>query len=84
MIGGDDGHENLSSVEIYNPQRGLWSLLPEFLNTAKSYMSILVIEDYSSYSWSQSRISYSYLVFCELIYKYIKSFFITITDSLFV
>jgi hypothetical protein len=46
VIGGDDGHANLSSVEIYNPQRNVWSLLSSFLSEAKSYTSCIVIENY--------------------------------------
>ena len=46
VIGGDDGQKNLLSVEIYNPQRNVWSLLPTFLNEAKSYTNCLLIENF--------------------------------------
>jgi N-acetylneuraminic acid mutarotase len=46
VIGGDDGQKNLSSVEIYNPQRDVWSLLPTFLNEAKSYTNCLLIDSF--------------------------------------
>lgn len=45
VLGGDDGSVNLSSVEVYNPQRNVWSLLPQFLNNPKSYISCLQIEN---------------------------------------
>jgi kelch-like protein 2/3 len=44
VIGGDDGHSNLSSVEIFSPQRNVWSLLSSFLNEAKSYTGCVLIE----------------------------------------
>ena len=45
VLGGDDGAINLSSVEVYNPQRNVWSLLPQFLNNPKRYISCILIEN---------------------------------------
>ncbi len=36
VLGGDDGQVNLSSLEVYSPQR-------KFLNNSKSYISCVVI-----------------------------------------
>lgn len=47
VIGGDDGHVNLSSVEIYNPQRNMWTLLPSFLSESRSYLAAVVVEKLS-------------------------------------
>lgn len=43
-IGGDDGKSNLTSAEIYNPTHNMWSLMPTFLQVARSYAGILAIE----------------------------------------
>ena len=47
VLGGDDGNRNLSSVEIFSTQRNVWSLLPSFMNEARTYAGCIVAENFS-------------------------------------
>jgi len=45
VIGGDNGNEILSSVEIFNSQKNFWSCIPNFLPVECSYVSSIIIND---------------------------------------
>jgi Kelch motif. len=44
VVGGDDGHANLSSVEVYNPKTETWTLLHSFMSIGRSYAGVVIID----------------------------------------
>ena len=43
VVGGDDGTANLSSVEVYDPVKNAWSMLPACMGIGRSYAGVAVI-----------------------------------------
>ena len=70
VVGGDDGVTNLASVEVYDPQRNSWSLLPGEMSIGRSYAGVAIVE--KTWQWTVS---------CDII---IMILIITDTSLIFV
>ena len=40
------GNNNLSSVEVFNVQRNVWSFMPSYMTEARTYISTIVIDNH--------------------------------------